>query len=328
MQYAPTQHSALPMRIRPFNHSKLDYHNALTIENRVWPEYPITVQELHQQDAATEIPHFYQRYMVELKGQVVGTGVIEEGVELEYPRKFHVYLNVLPEFRGRGAALAFYKHALHVVQAQQGSIMQVNTREDQTAALTFLAHRGFQVVMRYPVYQLDLATFEPARFADVLTAVRQQGIDIYSVAEMKQRDPDWELRIWELGELEVMQDIPAVHPYAPKSFHSFKASFLQSPNFLPSAAFVAADGAHYIGLSTLWIPVAQKNRLYTGLTGVVRGYRRRGIATALNLHALIFAKQFGAKVVETDVSSPQVDAINAALGFTAQPAWLDLQKKL
>jgi GNAT superfamily N-acetyltransferase len=316
------------MRIRPFNHSKLDYQHALTIENRVWPEYPITVQELHRQDAATEIPHFYQRYMVELKGQVVGTGVIEEGVDPEYPRKFHVYLNVLPEFRGRGAAVAFFAHAVEVIRSQQGGLMQVNIREDQTAALRFLAKRGFQVVMRYPVHQLDLATFEPARFEEVLTAVRQQGIEIYSVAEMKRRDPDWELRIWELGELEVMQDISAAHTYAPKSFHSFKASFLQSPNFLPEAAFVAANGRQYIGLSTLWIPVAQKNRLYTGLTGVVRGYRRRGIATALNLHALMFAKQFGAQVVETDVSSPQIDAINAALGFTAQPAWLDLQKKL
>ena len=317
------------MHIRPFNHSQADYRRTLEIENGVWPEYPVTIQELWRQTAATEILHFYQRYMIENEaGVVVATGVIEESVEASYPRKFYMHLNVLPQFRGQGAAVAFYNHGLRVIYEQGGGVIQVNTREDQTQALRFLAARGFQVVMRYPVYELDLASFEPDDFEHYVTAVTAQGLEILSVADMRQRDPDWELRLWELSELEIMQDIPAVHPYAPKSFHSFKTSFLQSPNFHPSAAFVALDGAHYVGFSTLWIPEAQRNRLYTGMTGVIRGYRRRGIATALNLYALRFAKVSGAQFIETDVSLPYIDTINRALGFIPKPAWLDLQKWL
>ena len=318
----------MSIHIRPFDHSPHDYHTAVSIENRVWPDYPTSVEEQRENLVAQGSHLFYQRYMVEMHQQVVATGVVVEANEPEFPGKFYLHLNVLPEFRGRGAAVAFYTHALDVVEAHDGEMVQVNAREDQTAALDFLAKRGFLVAMRHPVYQLDLRQFEPAAFAGALTAVRQQGIEICSVAELQRRDADWERRIWELGELEVMQDIPAVHPYAPKSFLSFRASFLHNPNFWPQAAFVALDGRRYVGLSSLWVPLAQKDRLYTGLTGIVRSHRRRGIATALNIHALMFAKQFGARVVETDVSNAVIDPINAQLGFTAQPAWLDLVKSL
>ena len=69
--------------------------------------------------------------------------------------------------------------------------------------------------------------------------------------------------------------------------------------------------------------------LYTGLTGVLRSHRRRGVATALKVTALSFAKKRSVKFVKTDneENNPMYD-LNMQLGFKPQPAYVDYEKPL
>ena len=84
-----------------------------------------------------------------------------------------------------------------------------------------------------------------------------------------------------------------------------------------------------VGMAMFWRSESTKD-LFTGLTAVAREYRGKGLATALKLKALRFAKQYGAQKVFTDNDSRNVEmiAINEKLGFEQLPAWISLRKVL
>jgi GNAT superfamily N-acetyltransferase len=53
---------------------------------------------------------------------------------------------------------------------------------------------------------------------------------------------------------------------------------------------IAKDGDKYVGMSTVWKAQKDPKGLYQGLTGVVRDYRGQGIAVALKLKVIEFAR--------------------------------------
>ncbi|MEA3408886.1 MAG: hypothetical protein U9Q95_00905, partial [Candidatus Eisenbacteria bacterium] len=65
----------------------------------------------------------------------------------------------------------------------------------------------------------------------------------------------------------------------------------------------------------------------TGLTGVVRSHRRKGIATALKVHGFSRAKEHGARWIETDneEKNPMFE-LNLRLGFKPTPAWTEYRR--
>jgi GNAT superfamily N-acetyltransferase len=103
-----------------------------------------------------------------------------------------------------------------------------------------------------------------------------------------------------------------------------------SPNYLPEGNFIALDGDRYVGMSTLRTSQASPDEYYVGFTGVLRDYRGKGIAMALKLKAIAFARQRGIKQIKTwnDSSNRPMLRINEALGFAKQPAWISYLKKL
>ena len=69
-------------------------------------------------------------------------------------------------------------------------------------------------------------------------------------------------------------------------------------------------------MTGFWISLAEPAKLYTGLTGVLRSHRRRGIATALKVTALEMAKARGVRTLETDnEENNPMYLLNVELGF-------------
>ncbi len=79
----------------------------------------------------------------------------------------------------------------------------------------------------------------------------------------------------------------------------------------------------------MWVNPANPSKVYVGVTGVARAYRRRGIATVLKLRTIQFAQEVGARWIETEneENNPMYQ-LNLKLGFRPIPAWLVYEKKL
>ena len=119
-------------------------------------------------------------------------------------------------------------------------------------------------------------------------------------------------------------------PLTKPTFEHWQKTVLENPNLLPDAWFIALDGDRYVGESTLLKSRADPNVLYTGATGILREYRRRGIALALKLRAIRYAKSVSCPQIRTwnETNNRAMLSINEALGFVKQPAWISFAKTL
>ena len=101
---------------------------------------------------------------------------------------------------------------------------------------------------------------------------------------------------------------------------------------MPDAYFIAKDGADYVGLSYLRPREADPNcvepfNIQQLLTGVLPRYRRRGIAIALKIKTIDYARRHSFRRILTNSSNPAMQALNAKLGFRPGP-WLIFRKTL
>jgi GNAT superfamily N-acetyltransferase len=129
-------------------------------------------------------------------------------------------------------------------------------------------------------------------------------------------------------ETEIMKDVPYTDPITPEPLEQYEKIF-DSPSIMHDGFFLALDSGRYVGTSTLWRSTTDEGHLYTGLTGVLRSHRRRGVATALKTVALTFAKESGYKIIETDnEENNPMYLLNLQLGFKPQPAYLDYHRPI
>jgi GNAT superfamily N-acetyltransferase len=308
------------------NESDADYEATAAIWTANWPEYPKTA-EMYRYAAETRDTMSPFGRLVAEDGVIVATGYFREEADSAATGKFLVYVQVRPDRQGEGIGRALFDGILEHLEVHEPEILQSFTREDHEVGTAFLEKRGFRISMREQDSELDLASFEPAKFAGAVKSVRESGIEILAASELAKRDPDWMRKTWELHG-EIIPDVPDDDVLRNEPFSEFEKSF-RHPDFIPEGYFLALDGGRYVGMSSVWDRRVKKGEFYTRLTGVVRSHRRRGIATALKVRAHEFARSVGAEVVVTDneENNPMYD-LNMRLGFVPTRAWLQFRKEL
>lgn len=316
------------LTIRPFNYTEADYAAALAIQNAVWPDEPETVDEWQYRDRTHNPTYFQQRFMVEIAGRPVAHARAMETHWSYRPGKYGIWITVHPEHQRQGIGGMIYEHILRVLAARPLPLTMLicNVREDKTHAIRFVEQRGFRQAMRVPISRLDVTRFEQNRFVQTLAKVAAAGVAIHSVAELTTLDPEHRRKIYEL-DWQCTLDEPLPDAPTKPPFEDYCKFFFETPTFIPEACMIAIDKGDYVGLSALYRNPAQVTELNTGFTAVLRTHRRRGIATALKVHAIRYAQAQGYHGIKTgnEENNPMF-AINQMLGFTPQPAWLDFQK--
>ncbi|HVC33576.1 MAG TPA: GNAT family N-acetyltransferase [Chloroflexota bacterium] len=302
-----------------------DYPAVVAVHNAVYPDYPDTEAETRFYDEHRDQKCHFERWVAERDDAVVAVGQFGQAAGWYHPQKFWMELAVHPDHQGRGVGSALYDHILAALRPLDPLVIRAGTREDKDHSVQFLANRGFHEDMRSWESRLDVAAFDPSPYAGVGESARAQGIEIKTLRELA-ADPNRDAKLYE-QDWELEQDVPHPEPLTRIDVAFWEEHTLRNPNLLPDGYFVAVDGDAYVGVSTLWTSQGNDD-LYTGLTGVKRTHRRRGIALALKLRAIAFARTLGRPAIRTwnDSNNRAMLSINERLGFVKQPAWIDYAK--
>lgn len=310
-----------------FFDAERDYPAITQLFNANFPESAESETEMRYHDFYRDPGHHFARFVVEEAGQVIASASWSQSVYNYHPKHFQLEIFVLPEYQGKGIGRDLWNHVTAELQALQPEKLRAWTRESQRRAPRFFLDRGFTEERREVESWLDVAKFDFTQFEGAIERAENQGIRLITLAELGASDPEMRHKLFELSNA-IRLDIPASEPPTPIEFEVWAKRFEQ-PNYLPEGQFIAMDGDIMVGTSMLWGRQADTD-LQTGTTGVLRTHRRRGIALALKLRAIEFARQKGAPIIRTDNAETNIGmlSINRALGFVPQPAWLIYVKNL
>lgn len=232
---------------------------------------------------------------------------------------YYTMVRVLPAYRSAGVGTSLLAALSDRARsAGRGSLIG-RLREDDHQARRFVERRGFQVLSRECPVSLDLSRFnEPP---GVLP-----GVEIVSLVER----PDLIEAAYEVHST-ALRDVP-VGTEAPSasSYVEWRAETVEAPGALPDLSLVALVDGEAVGWTGLAALSGDEPTAENLLTGVLPEARGRGIATALKVEQARRARQAGFLRIETvnDEANAPMRAVNARLGFEAEPAWLLMQGPL
>lgn len=266
-------------------------------------------------------------------GEVIGYGSIRPEPGLFDPRAFRRYrleLLVAPARQRRGIGGALLARLEDDLRALGASAVRARVPDDRPAALGFARTRGFEPFQRMWRLRLAVATApdDPATVETLEARLVDRGVVIATLAEERERAPDCLRKLLDL-ENESDADIPSGEPFRPKSLEEF-AQWLERMRPLDDAFFLARHGDRYVGESWLARDDLNPGNLRQGMTGVRRAWRRGGLATALKLRTITYARRHGYRTITTSTLDTNVGmlAVNERLGFRRQGSEYRLEKAL
>ncbi len=327
---APEQkeHVAADVTIRAFD--ARDYGPLVRVSNASFPDEPRTAEEWRYEDARLDRSryHLERHVAVDTRGEILGHAGLGHMPWNFHPHKYWVEVCVHPRHRRRGVGQALWARLVASLRARGARVARTLVHEDHSDSVRFAQHRGFVEVMRRWESRLTIAAFDFDRFQPLLDRVLASGVRITTLADERARDQDNLHRIYEM-EQEISRDVPMPDDYTPVDFTAFLDYAVTAPLALNDAFFVAAVDGAYAGLSALH-KAAAGDGLEQGLTGVRRPFRGRGVATALKLKTIAYARAYGAREIRTynEINNAPIVAINEKLDFIRQPPWLTYAKEL
>jgi GNAT superfamily N-acetyltransferase len=314
------------MTIRKFVKSDEEYQAVLDISNTLWPEEAQSLAEFKYEDEYRDPKYTHERFVGEVDGRIVASGEYSHCSWSYVDGKYLVFVEVHPDYQRRGYGSQFFGFLLSELAKTDADALVTWTRDDKPDYQRFITKRGFEFAMRYAVSRLDLTTLDLSEFDWTVPKMKELGIEILCLTELAERDRDWKWTWYDLG-WELMQDVPSIDKPTRSTFENWSKRFT-SPRYQMNLHWFALDGERPVGYTGLWLSEAEPEKIYTGLTGVVRSHRRKGVATALKVHGFKRAKELGKKCIETDnEENNPMFGLNMRLGFKPVPAWSEYRRK-
>jgi GNAT superfamily N-acetyltransferase len=288
------------------------------IVNQVSPEEPASVAEMHWADATYPGG---ARLLAEVDGAPVGASTV--GRIYMYPPEFDAYwgtIDVLPDARRQGVGSALLAAISDVARDADKSWLHVPASEERPDGIAFLEHRGFIEFDRTKSLRLELSGLAPP------TPRPPEGVVITTLAER----PDLVPAVHEVA-VETFGDIPGDEPMVPGDLAEFRARDVDRPAIAPWGFAIAVDpDDRVVGYASLIMVPGGERTAWHDMTAVTRSWRGRGLAMALKATTIAAALQHDLTALETgnDVDNDAMRAINARLGYRAQPDLLTMRGPL
>jgi mycothiol synthase len=244
--------------------------------------------------------------LAEEEGRAVGLGLV---APTDSPNRRYVGVRVLPDRRRRGIGSALYEPALAHARALEPEWISTMVSEADAESVAWAERRGFEESQRQVELVLELR-------GDEQPPAPPDGVEIVEVT------PDLHEAAYDLTK-EAWEDLPVSVPLEVAPFDVWLEEEMPGP-----IAFGAMAKGELVGFAGL-IGRDAPGLLEHGLTATRRTHRRRGIATALKRHQVAWAAANGYRelITFTQDRNEGMQAINLALGFEPQPAWITMRRR-
>jgi GNAT superfamily N-acetyltransferase len=317
------------MQIRTF--TPKDYPAIVEIhhsQNIIWPERPRTAEAWAAAESKRNPKCKHQRWVAVVDERVVGFGAYNQYSGEYHPQRFQIDVEVLPEYQRGGIGTALYDRVMDALQAFDPRVLRADAFTHLPQGFTFLQKRGFYEAFRETPVHLEVNSFDPVPYAQLEPKLNSQGIYIKTVLELE-TDPDRDRKIFELY-CAVDADVPHEEIQIEQpTFDEWLAWGLYDPSVLQDAYLIAVHGDDYVGLRE--IARYQEDEMLLGsLLGVRRDFRKRGIALAMQLRNIAYAREHGYRLLKdcTAVQNAPMQAMFNQLGFARDPEWQQCQKDI
>jgi mycothiol synthase len=274
--------------------------------------------------------HVLRRSVAVIDGAIVGYAQLFHIPWLRESGRFWMEIRVAPPRQRQGIGGRLYRHALEELRQLGVVAIRLEVHESQPALASHVERLGFRELFRSWEFSLDTHDFDLSRFQPAADRVAGRGITITTLAQEREGGADWLPRLYELHSA-ITREIPLPgHPHPAPGLAWFDRYACGLPLSMPDAYFIAMDGARYVGESCLHRIDGAPGELEQKTTGVLSAYRGYGIAVALKLRTIAYARQQGYARIWTGVESnnPSMLAINAKLGFVQGLGVIVFEKRL
>ncbi len=244
---------------------------------------------------------------------------------------FNIFLD--PDYNGNGYRKLLYAEMLKEVRAFNCNrlYMSIYEHENYDESKKLLINNGFKNDFKVRESSLDLGSVVLDEYSSLIGKLDSKGIQFYDAKNEMKDFPDHYQKLEELM-WDYFQDMPMPeginHTRMP--FDQFMKHQNRFEKKLYGIQIIAVDGEKYIGATDIYVrSKSDPYKAWTGSLGVLRKYRRQGIATALKVKAFETLCKKGVKTVRTDnEENNPMYLINVALGFTPEPYSLEYQKEI
>ncbi len=268
------------------------------------------------------------RWEARMNGALVGFGYVGEVGSLP-PDVRWIYLAVHPDNQGLGIGRTLLERCEGTGRDNGGTAFMSGAPETLPRLIEFLEAAGYVEIDRAWRSTLDLSTFQIGDWSGTLREVDEAGITILSAGELRDSDPEWDRKLYDLY-VALERDIPFALDLRDVSFEDFTKLTLESDHALLDGFLVALDGHDYVGLTQPTRVENVNDAVAQELTGTRRSHRGRGIAIALKARSAAWAQDRGYQSIRTynSESNGPMLAVNSKLGFTREHGHVELLKKL
>jgi GNAT superfamily N-acetyltransferase len=293
----------MPTELRPYDEQ--DRRAVADISSSIYADIPERVDEWQ-----LESPHRY----VALDSNTQRVVGYAWGRKMR-AQKYRIDLMVHPQRRKQGVGSRLFECLLEDLRAVNAETAQARAREAWTESLSFLSRRSFVETHRMFKMRLEVGEAHATCLHRLVEEILSRGIVITTLAKERVQDPDCLYRLYEMhcAALPGWPDPDPGGPVEPPTFARFLEEF-KTANYIPEGLFIAVQSNEYLGYSGLGF-TRQNDQARAAGTAVRANLRGQGIATALKLRTVEYARRRGYKTILTNTASPAMFAINEKVGF-------------
>jgi len=285
-----------------FDFREADYGASLSdvalIRREATPDSPIAEEELEEQQRLRPEGLFRRFELIYSGRELAGFWALQQEPSFVSDAEMHLRLLLRPRFEGRGLEAAAVERAVTLAKNLKLGKIVAHARSTHPGTLLALADKGFRPFHRDIVSRLVLDEFDPSLWQKALNRVTERGIRFACASDLEKSDPNWIEQAFRVH-VELMHDVPFASAYTAPAFETWAAKVRNPKLYDQDLMFFAYNGARIVGETALFRLAARPSWCLTGLTAVVKEYRRQGIALALKVQSIGAAKELGIEHIDT-----------------------------